>query len=59
MVFAAEPADEATVRAAIVAALEHGRVTGPTGHVSSWRLVRQAAGDVRAGERELAARLGP
>jgi hypothetical protein len=55
--FAAEPALEATVRAAIDGALTGGALTGPDGEPTTWQRVRSGSGEVADGEREHAARL--
>jgi hypothetical protein len=56
-VFASDIAEEAEVRARIVAALESGILAGPDGGVSRWEVVRQEVVDLRPSERRLAARL--
>jgi hypothetical protein len=57
ILFAAQPADEAEVRARIDAALGDGELAGADGAVTRWRLVRSAAGSVRDAERDHAERL--
>lgn len=57
VIFAAEVQDEHTVRRRIVAALESGGAAEPSGVVPAWRLAHQRAGELRADERDHAARL--
>jgi hypothetical protein len=57
VLFAAEPADEQRVRAAIDDALAAGAGDTPDGGRTSWRLVSSAASAVRPAEREHADRL--
>ena len=57
VLFAAEPAAEAEVRARIDRALAAGACTAPDGTRSRWALRRSGAGAVSAAEREHAARL--
>lgn len=55
--FVVEPAREEEVRAKIDAALATGRLVGPDGRESSWRLRSSGASDVRVDEAEHARRL--
>jgi hypothetical protein len=55
-VFASDTAEEAEVRARIVAALESGALDGPDGP-SRWEVVRQEAVDLRPCDKRLAGRL--
>lgn len=57
ILFATEPDRVADVRARIEAALAAGRLRGPDGSTSRWRLVDSAAGALRADEEEHARRL--
>jgi hypothetical protein len=56
ILFAARPADEATVRRRIEAALAAGTITGPD-DAAHWRLVRAAAAPVAPDEADHARRL--
>jgi hypothetical protein len=57
VLFAADPAAEAQVRARIDAALEGGSCTGPDGVETTWTLRSSAAGAVSDEEREHGERL--
>jgi hypothetical protein len=57
VLFAAEQSQELAVRGLIVAALGSGRLDGPDGHTSTWRLARHAVGELRAAEEPQAGRL--
>ena len=57
VVFATSADDESEVRRRIEAALAGGRMAGPDGTVSRWRLVETAPAELRDDERDLAARL--
>ena len=57
MLFAAEPEREMDVRRRIDAALAAGRVAGPDGGVTRWRLRSSAAGAVDPDEADHASRL--
>ena len=55
--FAADPVDEQRIRRLIDEALAAGEVTDPDGNADTWRLRSTAAGRVRPGEYDHAARL--
>ena len=57
VLFAVEAADEARVRALVVAALDGGEWTYPDGVVSHWTVVSSGPGEVRPDESEHADRL--
>ena len=57
VLFAAEPGDEARVRAGIDEGLATGELTGPDGVVTRWRLLRSAPAEVAAADAALARRL--
>ena len=57
ILFAAEPAAEADVRARIEAALAEASMTGPDGRTTRWRLDSAGPGTVRQDEAEHAERL--
>jgi hypothetical protein len=57
VLFAAEPADEAEVRRRIARALAAGRLDGPGGAITRWRLRTEQPGQVGTDEAEHAARL--
>lgn len=57
VLFAAEPEQEVAVRALIEEALTSGRMTGPDGRVTSWRLLSSAPTRIQADELDHAARL--
>lgn len=57
ILFVVEPAVEGDVRRRIDLALARGELRGPAG-VARWRLVGSGPGELRAEERERAARLG-
>jgi hypothetical protein len=55
--FAADPADERRVRSLIGQALASGRLTGPDGHVTRWRLESSSPSEVHPDEADHAASL--
>lgn len=57
VLFAAEPSDEAEVRARIQSALDEGRLDGPDGVTTRWRLLGTRPSPVRDDERAHAERL--
>ena len=57
ILFAAEPEDEAEVRARIRAALSRSSIEGPDGRISRWTLQEDAPSEVYDDEAEHAARL--
>ncbi|MEV0562150.1 hypothetical protein [Dactylosporangium sp. NPDC050588] len=57
VLFAAEPADEARVRAGIDGALAAGELTGPDGVVTHWRLLRSGPAGIAADDAAHAERL--
>ena len=57
VLFATEPANEQRVRALIGDALSSGRMTGPDGRTTTWRLQSAAPATVRPDEAAHAARL--
>jgi hypothetical protein len=57
VLFAADPADETRVRALITQALSSGRLAGPDGPITRWRLESSGAGSVRPDETDHAAQL--
>jgi hypothetical protein len=57
VLFAAEPADEARVRALIEEALVRGECVGPDGVRTAWRLAGASASELRPEEAEHAGRL--
>ena len=57
VLFAAEPEDEARVRALVDEALARGEGEDPDGVRTSWRLLRSAPSPVRDEERDHADRL--
>jgi hypothetical protein len=57
ILFAAEPDQEALVRARIDGALSAGRTRGPRGATARWALLSSEPGRVRTGERDHAERL--
>jgi hypothetical protein len=57
VLFAVEPGREDEVRSLIGGALASGRQTGPDGRVTTWTVRSSAAGRIRPGEADHAARL--
>jgi len=57
ILFAAEPADEATVRQRIADALRTGHLQGPDGSVTSWQLRQENPAPVAPSEADHASRL--
>jgi len=57
VVFAADPADEGTVRAGILRGLHTGRLDGPAGR-TGWELLDEHAAEPDRAEREIGARIG-
>ncbi|GAA1622844.1 hypothetical protein [Georgenia ruanii] len=58
VVFVAERAHEAEVRRRVDLALRRGRLTGPDGATTTWRLRSSAAAEPSPAERSLGRRLG-
>jgi len=56
-VFVTEPGQERTIRGLIRDALQSGHFVSPDGRASSWRLVKDNRGALRAEEQSLATRL--